>query len=280
MATGPLFMTKEEINNNIENYHKLSIQVSLNGLSFCIVDTIANTIKQFKRLNFGKELSPYETQKELKQLFRESQVTDYSFAEVVVIHRNNLFSLVPKPLFDKAELANYLKFNVKILANDLVEYDEIGSYDLVNVYVPFVNINNYIYDLFGEFEFMHHGTVMVQSLLNSHSNGNEPICYVHVADKQMDITVLTQKQLLFFNSFQFITKEDFIYYLLFTLEQLKLNTETLKLRLFGSVDMGDELYNIAYEYIQHISLFIPPSDIYSTEELEKETVDFTVLNAL
>ena len=273
-------MTKKEINNNIENYHKMSIQVSLNGLSFCIVDTIANTIKHFKRLNFGKELSPYEMQKELKQLFGESKIEDYSLTEVVVIHRNNLFSLVPKPLFDKAELANYLKFNVKILANDLVEYDEIDSYDLVNVYVPFVNVNNYIYDLFGEFEFMHHGTIMVQSLLNSHSNGNEPICYVHVADKQMDITVLTQKQLLFFNSFQFVTKEDFIYYLLFTLEQLKLNTETIKLRLFGSVDMGDELYNIAYEYIQHISLFIPPSDIYSTEELDKEVVDFTVLNAL
>ncbi|MGB5228514.1 MAG: DUF3822 family protein [Eudoraea sp.] len=280
MATGPLFMTKKEINNNIEKFYKLSIQVSLNGLSFCIVDTIANTIKHFKRLNFSKELSPYEMQKELKQLFGESKIEDYSITEVVVIHRNNLFSLVPKPLFDKAELANYLKFNVKILANDLVEYDEIDSYDLVNVYVPFVNINNYIYDLFGEFEFMHHGTIMVQSLLNSHSNGNEPICYVHIADKQMDITVLAQKQLLFFNSFQYITKEDFIYYLLFTLEQLKLNTENIKLRLFGAVDMGDELYNIAYEYIQHISIFIPPSDIYSTEELEKEVVDFTVLNAL
>jgi hypothetical protein len=280
MGTGHLFMTKKETYNNIEDYHKLYIQVSLNGLSFCIVDTIANTIKDFKRLSFGKELSPYEMLNELKQLFRDSKVEDYSFSEVVVIHRNNLFSLVPKALFDPAELANYLKFNVKILANDHIEYDEITSYDMVNVYVPFVNVNNYIYDLFGEFEFMHHGTVMVQSLLNSHSNGNETICYVHVADNQMDITVLTQKQLLFFNSFPFKTKEDFIYYLLFTLEQLKLDTETIKLRLFGEVDMGDELYNISYEYIQHISLFIPPNDIYSTEELEKDTVDFTVLNAL
>ncbi|WP_297795083.1 DUF3822 family protein [uncultured Eudoraea sp.] len=273
-------MTKKEINNDIEHYHKLSIQVSLNGLSFCIVDSIARKVALFKQRHFGKELSPYEIQKELKQLVRESQVEDYSFSEVVVVHRNNLFSLVPKPLFDKAELANYLKFNVKILANDLVEYDEIESYDLVNVYIPFVNINNYIFDLFGEFEFMHHGTVMVQSLLNSYSNGKEPICYVHVADKQMDIIVLKQKQLLFFNNFHFSTKEDFIYYLLFTLEQLKLNTETIKLRLFGAVDMGDELYNICYEFVQHISLFIPPSDIYSTEDIEKETVDFTVLNAL
>ncbi len=41
----------------------------------------------------------------------------------------------------------------------------LDNYDMVNVYLPFVNINNYIYDLFGEFEFKHNGTVMVQALL-------------------------------------------------------------------------------------------------------------------
>ena len=173
-------MTKKEINSSrdqpLENYHKLSIQVSLNGLSFCILDTIGNTITLGQNLSFGKELSPYEVQKELKDFFREHSITDYAFSEVVVIHRNHLFSLVPKALFQEDDLANYLKFNAKILANDLIEYDEIANYDMVNVYVPFVNINNYIYDLFGEFEFMHNGTVMVQTLLNSHNNGKEPVC--------------------------------------------------------------------------------------------------------
>ncbi len=276
-------MTKKEINSKTdlseESYHKLSIQVSLNGLSFCILDTIANTISSSNRLSFGKELSPYEVQKELKDFLRENRVSDYNFSEVVVIHRNNLFSLVPKALFDKEELANYLKFNAKILANDHLEYDEIEGFDMVNVYVPFVNINNYIYDLYGEFSFMHNGTVMVQSLLNTHKNGKEPVGYVHVAEQQMDLAILTNKSLLFYNSFNFKTKEDFMYYLLFSLEQLKLDTQNVKIRLFGAVEEGDEIYTLCYEYIQHLAIFVPSNPALPLAEAE-ETIDFTVLNAL
>lgn len=277
-------MTKKEINNpenTLDNsYHKLSIQVSLNGLSFCVFDTIANSIPVSKHIDFGKELSPYEVQKELKELVDASNIEDYRFSEVVVIHRNNLFGLVPKALFNKEELPNYLKFNTKILANDLIAYDEIESYDMVNVYVPFVNINNFIYDLFGEFEYKHNGTVLIEALLNTHSNGKEPICYVHVSEQQMDITVLSQKKLLFYNSFKFATKEDFIYYLLFTLEQLNLDTAAVKLRLFGAVEETDEIYGICYEYIQHLSIFIPPSSSYPIEGMANDAIDFTVINAL
>ena len=234
-------MTKKKINkgpeDSVQDYYRLSIQVSLNGLSFCILDTIGNTIPLSRRIEFGKELSPYEVLKELKSLIRSEGILDYTFTDVVVIHRNTLFSLVPKALFDPDELANYLKFNVKMLANDLAVYDEISNYDLVNVYVPFVNLNNYIYDLFGEFEFKHHGTVLLDSLLNLHNKGKVPICYVHVDGDQIDITVLDHKELLFYNSFDISSKEDFIYYLLFTLEQLKLDPETVeKLRALGYVE--------------------------------------------
>lgn len=277
-------MTKKENNTHTENsdthFHKLSIQVSLNGLSFCVFDTIGSSIALSKRLDFGKELSPYELQKELAFLFKEEGVLSYDFSDVVVIHRNPLFSLVPKSLFDKEELANYLKFNAKILANDLIEYDEIPAYELVNVYVPFVNINNYIYELFGTFDFMHNGTVLIQALLNTQSNSTEPVCYVHIAEQTMDIAVLTQKKLLFYNSFEYTSKEDFIYYLLFVLEQLKLDTSTIKTRLFGSVSEGDEIYNICYEFIHHLSIFVPSSATYEMDNDEKNSIDFTVLNSL
>src|SRR5690606_27729204 len=141
-----------------------------NGLSFCVLDTLSNSVIASERIVFKNELTPYAVQKEIKQLFDENSIQQAKFSEVVVIHRNNLFSLVPKALFNKEELANYLKFNAKILANDHLEYDEVHNLDLVNVYVPFVNINNYIYDLFGSFEFMHHGTVLIQSLMNSHGS--------------------------------------------------------------------------------------------------------------
>ena len=277
-------MTKKKTNstedNSLENFNKLSIQVSLNGLSFCVLDTIGNSILKSDRLVFEKNLSPFELQKNLEQLVKIHDLSSNQFSEVVVVHSNNLFSLVPKSLFDVNELANYLKFNTKILANDHIAYDELDNYDIVTVYVPFVNINNYVFDLFGEFEYKHNGTVLVQALLNNSGANKEPICYVHSEGQQMDITIIAQKKLMFYNSFTITSKEDFIYYLLFTLEQLKLDTESTKLQLFGSIEKGDDIYNLCYKYIKDISLFIPSVGSYPMATTDQKSLDFTVLSAL
>jgi len=274
-------MTVKKTNNNIlEEFDKLSIQVSLNGLSFCVLDTIENNISYGDTILFEEERSPYGLQKGLIGLFEKHSLTEKKFSEVIVVHRNNLFSLVPKPLFDANEMPNYLKFNTKILATDHIDFDEIEEYDIVNVYVPFVNVNNYIYDLYGDFTFKHNGTVMVESLLKGNTTGKEPICYVHIAHRQIDITVLEKKKLLLYNSFKFNTKEDLIYYILFTMEQLNLDTENTKLKLFGNIEEGDELYSICYQYVKNISIFVPPTSSYPFANLNEEVIDFTVLNSL
>ena len=236
-------MTRKTTTNNQgipeDTFNKLSIQVSLNGLSFCILDTIGKKILEADRIVFEKSLPPFQLVEQLKALFDKHRLASKQFSEVTVIHSNTLFSFVPKPLFNTAELANYLKFNTKILANDHLAFDELESHDLVNVYVPFANINNYVFELFGEFEYRHNGTVLVQALLNNPTTSQEPICYVHIAEDQMDITVLSRKKLLLYNSFAHRTKEDFIYYLLFTMEQLDLDIGNTQLRLFGAIEEGD-----------------------------------------
>ncbi len=279
-------MTKKETNKDhhndliLEDYHKLSIQVSLNGLSFCILDTIGKKIVKAEKHSFDNRLTPYEAQKELKRFIKKQQIKDFVFSEVVVVHRNDLFSLVPKVLFDPNELANYLKFNTKILANDLLEYDEITAYEMVNVYVPFVNINNFIYDQFGDFDFKHHSTVLVESLLGSNASSSEGVCFAYVTADELDLIILQNKKLLFFNNFSYKTPEDFLYYLLFTLEQLHLDPNEIKLRLFGAIEEGDSIFTICQEYIQHLSIYLPglPDDILSDETALN--ANYLAINAL
>lgn len=271
----------------MENHTKLSIQVSLNGLSFCILDNTANTVLHSEKVVFEKQLTPYTILKRLKQLFREHKIDQDQFSEVVAVHRNNLFGFVPQPFFDTDELANYVKFNTKILANDHIAFDEIKPYALVNVYVPFVNINNYIYGLFGTFTFKHQGTVMVESLLNRHArlpdhqaHEKKTICYVYVFERQMDVTIIAQNKLALYNNFSFVTKEDFLYYLLFTLEQLQLDTASVAVKLFGDIEEDDDIYELCYQYIHNVAIFAPYAMEHPLTNPDKETIDFTVLNAL
>jgi hypothetical protein len=267
-------------NNSDLSYTKLSIQISLNGLSFCVLDSISNTIIKQESTTFSEELIPFQVLKKLKEVLEKNEIDKMSFSDVTIIHRNTLFNLIPKALFDEKEVANYLKFNTKILANDLIAYDEILNFDIINVYVPFVNINNYIYELFGEFVFQHNGTVLIQSLLNNFDGGKEPVCYVHVLEQQLDITVIANKKLLFYNSFNFSTKEDFIYYVLFVIEQLKLDAETLKLKLFGNIEEDDQLFNVCFKYVRNVSVFVPSNLSYLMDIDHHKSIDFTTLSAL
>jgi hypothetical protein len=276
-------MTKKEINNGPEDrsdgYHKLSIQVSLNGLSFCVLDTIANTLVLTHSRLFEKEMSPFALHKAIHADFEEQGVLDYSYSEVICIHRNTLFTLVPMPLFDAEHLANYLKYNAKILGTDHLDYDPIEGLDTANVYVPFTNVNNFLFDLFGEFEFKHSGTVLLEALMKLPSSRQGTLGYLHLAESQMDLVVFSNKKLLFYNSFVFSSPEDIMYFLLFSLEQLELDMDLFKLRLLGEVTEGDRVYELCSEFLENVSLFIPPDDALSLSD-EVDGIDFTLINAL
>ncbi len=277
-------MIEKTINNIIEdslkNFYRLSIQISLNGLSFCVLDTIGKKIVKAAQIKFKKELSPPLVLEELRRLLEKNKLDQSAFTEVIVIHRNHLFNLVPKPMFDESELANYLKFNTRILVTDQVAHDDFENIEMVNVYVPFMNINNYIYDLFGEFVYKHHGTVLIQSLMAIHTR-KELVCYVHLEDQQMDITIISNKKLLYFNCFDYSSDDDFLYYLLFTFEQLELDTETLQLKLFGDIDEDTPLYDLCAQYVRQPSIMKTTNVTHALEDTpESEKIDFTLLNAL
>ncbi len=278
-------MTKEKINKSADiadkNFKKLSIQVSLNGLSFCVADTVSQKLIASDKQEFEEEQTPMVILDALEKLFQRHELGQQQFDEVVVVHRNTLFGLVPKSLFHSDKLMEYLKFNTKVLAADVLSYDEVEHQDLVNVYVPYMNINNYIYGLFGAFTYMHNGTVLLQYLLNNKSSDHGEVCYVYVHRNQLDITVLNQRKLVLYNSFNYQTKEDFVYYLLFVLEQLDLDLNTVPVRLFGAIEEDDAIFKLSYTYIKHLHIFTPSSPpLFKMGESISNTIDFTLINTL
>nr|WP_299339240.1 DUF3822 family protein [Allomuricauda sp.] len=273
-------MTEKEIKEIGNKNNKLSIQIGLNGLSFCALDSISNDILAYEKIRFKSLSTPYLLLKEVKEALNKNNIKNTSFGEIVVIHKNPLFSLVPKTLFDENELPNYLKFNTKIMANDHIVFDELKNHDIINVYVPFTNVNNYFFDLFGEFEFKHSGTVLISTLLSQNKASSDTVCYGYVDEKEMEIVVVSEKKLLFYNYFEYSTPEDFLYYLLFVLEQLNLDTTKVQLKLFGNIEEGDSRYELAYRYVKNISVFVPPSSSYFLDGSETTSIDFTILNTL
>jgi len=254
--TGQLVMkltVETKTNINKTNYNKLSIQVSLNGLSFCILHTITNEITALRHFHFDSVTNPIQLEKEITTILNEEDtLLNQQFEAVTVSHVNTLSTFVPKPLFSDKHLADYLKYNNKILPNDYMTFDVIANNDMVNVYIPYVNINNLFFEKYGAFHFKHFATILLENIFQLPASSEEPTVYVHVQKTHFEIVVVEQKKLLFYNSFAYTSSEDFIYYLLFTLEQLQLNTNTLALYFLGAIDKSDVLYTVTYTYVRHV----------------------------
>ena len=94
----------------------------------------------------------------------------------------------------------------------------------------------------------------------------------------MELIYFVKNKLVFYNRFDFNTKEDLIYYLLFIIDQLKLNPEETPVVITGDISKDDDNYMIIYKYIRNVSVF--------NSEISKENKfynslksDITLLNS-
>lgn len=261
---------------NLQENH-LSIQLCLDGFSFCIYNKIEDKIGVFAVYEFQNNNSPYKHLELVEQLFKQETLLQTKYESVSVTHYNNLITQVPQAFFNKNNLENYLQHTVKVLENDFIAYDEINNSEIVNVYIPFVNINNFLLDIYGTFIYKHASTILIEKLLSSYKNLEGDFCFVNVSKNNFEIIVLKNKKLELYNSFSFTTKEDFIYYILFTAEQLNLNPEEFNLILLGDIEKESELYTILYQYIRNIK-FYEPSNFPSILNNISNHSYFTLLN--
>ncbi|MGM5470433.1 DUF3822 family protein [Flavobacteriaceae bacterium LMO-SS05] len=266
---------------NKHNNKALSIQISLSGLSFCILDVLSNTIEHLKCIPFEKKATPFEVLERLITVLNTNTIFEQAFQSVLVIYQNELSCCVPKPLFDEEHSADYLKFNAKILHSDFIAHDDITINNSVNVYVPFVNINNYIFDRFGDFVYKHASTLLIQSLLQKEIDSKDAKLYVNVSNTHFEVVAIDKGQFVFYNTFEYQTKEDFIYYILFAIEQLKLSPETIHTKLMGDLTKDDERFAIAYKYIRFVE-FIEPFHSYKfgdKHQPETHHSNYIILNS-
>lgn len=269
------------MSNNIaeKKYKRLSIQVSLNGLSFYTLDTLYNLPSKVTEIKFSVN-SEDSIVSELQKLevFKSNEIL---FDSVCLIHDNPLFSPVPSPLFDKDNIGDYLKFSTKILSFDQFSFDEIENHNIHNAYIPYSFVNQSVKNKFIQVETKHITSVLIKNLLDISKNSYDLQFYVHVQPKHFEIIVINKGKLLLINSFVYNTKEDFIYYTLFVAEQLKLNPETFKLIFLGNITSKNELYEITYKYVRHVSFLEHKPFHIDNNTIDNQTFSkyFTLFNA-
>ena len=131
METGQ--KTTRKINNpDSFSIINLTINIGYNEIGFILYDNIENILLDSTDVTY-KELANIDNL--ISKYFSENEQAGL-LNLITVNHHNSLHTVVPKALFDKNNIKDYLKFNNSLLENDEYLYDIIKNNESVNVFIP------------------------------------------------------------------------------------------------------------------------------------------------
>ena len=237
--------------HNTINYH-LSIQTGIDSFAYCILDSSNNKYIVLEISTFHGIHTDAVLCETLETIIKENPLFNNPFKSVNVSIVNNRSTLIPTPLFENESKEDYLQFNHTLSKDESILTDHLKNLDAKNLFAVSNCLLKTIHSLFPKHTVHHYSTILIESLITTFKNQNNKKVVIHIQHSNFEILVLESKNLLFYNSFRHYTSEDFIYYVLFVFEQLKLNPENTEVTLLGEIERNSAIYSILQKYIRHI----------------------------
>ena len=207
------------LKENRANQQSLTLSVSTNFISLSVRDYFSNNLLKFDKKIFKTPLSVENINVEIQKLLDSNIYENQKFDKIKLIQENNFFVLVPDELYSFKEKTTYLKFKTEIKDDDFVAVDNLNNIRIKNVYIPYVNVNNYLVDLFNHIDYYHYNTEIINKLFEIRTNEQ---FFVNVNNGKIKIVLFDKDSLNYFNSYDIENSSDIIYYILLTLKEYNL----------------------------------------------------------
>lgn len=231
---------------------QLIIQISIDNILITVNEKAGNKYIAFENYSFQNVGNFDDVAEILESLIKESKLIRHKYKSVVCIIVNNLSTLVPAALFEEDRKKMYLKFNAELQGDEMVMVDDLKSMDTKNVFaVPFSIKSKLDYE-FSNIKYHHASSALIDTLISKNKNQTGNKCFVHVQQSHFEVIVIDGKKLLFYNTFNYHSAEDFVYYLLFVFEQLHLNPENIEVILLGEIERNSTIYSLTQKYIRKL----------------------------
>jgi len=255
------------------NEYKLYMQVSKNGLKYTLLDTSKNTFVAFEEYQFQDIYSEYALVNPIKEVLACNPIFKNKFECFYVSYVNNRATLIPNALYKQEELKNYHQFNYTDKEEYLYFSDQLINLSAHNIY----SIPDFIHSLFSnihQIKFKHFSSILIETALIAAKNESSiSLVEVHVLPSEFQIIIIKDQKLNLYNTFAYQTSEDFIYYLLFVLEQHNINNQEVTIKLSGEVEKNSAIFSMLNKYIQTTNFKERPTNLkfsYIFEEMPSQ----------
>lgn len=234
---------EQHSDSTISNQYSLSIRIGSDGFSLSVVDE-SGTLLSTRKVSIPMTTLPTE---EIIQLITKE--TQLNYRNIYLIYESDIYLFVPAPIFRSNEAVDYLNFQQKTSKSDIILFNYLPVWDTVNVFSIPKTFQAALNQLFPNTIIEHHlSHFLTAKIKTQHENS----IFIWVRPKAMDIIAFKSGRLLLLNSYGYQTAEDFTYHTLNIIDQLSIDGEKCKVRLYNS-EKKPELKRILDKYLTVVS---------------------------
>ena len=203
-----------------------------------------------ERLDYERLSDPNSLLSKIKKILETINIDFYNVVEPKFVFDNNHYVFVPDSLYIKGKEKTFLKFNVRLENDDYVTTDSIEKLNIYNIYLPYVNINNYLIEKFKKLEFYHYNTVLINKIV---SVSNSDSCHCFIENTDLKILIIENGEIFYFNSFSYKTLDDILYYTLLIINDQSFKNKNIPINIHAGKKI-DEIKVKFNNFIKNISV--------------------------
>lgn len=241
-----------------ESYY-MSIQLSLDGLSFCALDPVTNVFMALTDVSFG---SVDLTFAKHEQYLLSNSLFGRRFRKVLVSIESPAFSMLPNSLFDEKQAADVLALTgIKVRSDDKVLRNNIELASATTLF----SVPNFLYfflrSQFQPLEIYHSTTPIVSSMLLKRQHEEAALHTLNISLSEGSMTVVATKrnEILLCNRFYCKDSNDYVYMTLFVMNQLGMDIATTNIVVSGNVGRDDSRIRTLMRFSRHVEFASTPS---------------------
>jgi len=258
-SISPQFNYFDEGYQNKNNQLQLFLQISRHELLLTKFDEANKKYLAFQNFDFNENEDWNSIQRKLEKILPKDDFQECK--KLNICFSDPLYTLVPKALFEESKLETYLSFNHAIEDVQQLRFysDLIESFDAVVVYALPRGLEFLAKAKLPNFKWHHFSFALLEAISLEKDNFSK--LNINIQRGRFDVIYAPNGKLTFFNSFNYRTSEDFIYFLLYVMEQLHLDRESCTIKLTGEIESNSAIYELLHQYIRTVEIGNRPTDV-------------------
>jgi len=265
--------------NSTENY-ELALQVSPDGLSFCLLDTIRNKFVLIR--SFRPEENKYFNTEALKDFIENDDFLTRNYKKVSIVVPSAKFTIVPAPLFDPGRKEEYYTFNHLKREDDMIYANKLPDPDAFLVFAMDGQLNRLVNNYYPGIHPVHHLKPLLNQISHIRKTEHENYIHVHIERDYFNLIIYNNNLLKYCNTYNYRNISDILYFVLNVFKKLEIKQEET-IFFSGLTEKYDDISSNFSIYVRNIKFAEPVGNftfsyVFNDTDLHKFLNLFTIVN--